>query len=146
MGCASWSLYVPLKKNLRGTPLTVISKLCDYDNCFILTDKISDSDIRDIPKLLGPDDLQHLYYSPVLGLHKEAVERAEYDARHFESCEITARRVLGMWRQEKGSEATRGKVLQALEESGCRDARRQLEEKWNLKGRNLLKHMEICKD
>ena len=105
---------------------------------FILTDVVSDSDIRDITKLLTPSHLQHFYYSPALGLQKMAVERVEYDAR-FESPDVRGWRVLEMWRKEKASEATRGKVLQALEESGCRDARRKLAEKWELKGRNLLK-------
>ena len=109
------------------------------NNCFIFTDKISDSDIREISKHLGPFDLRRLYYSPVLGLKKEAVEKAEYDAR-FETCDIRAWRVLGMWQQQKASEATRGKVLKALEECGCWDAMGKLAEKWNLKGRNLIKY------
>ena len=107
-----------------------------------MTDKISDSDIRDITKLLGPSDLQCLYNSPILGLQKAAVEKTEYDAR-FESCDVRAWRVLEMWRQTKASGATRGKVLQALEESGNVEARRKLEEKWNLKGRKLTKLL-IC--
>ena len=100
---------------------------------------ISDSDIIDIPKLLGPSDLQRLYYSPVLGLQKVAVERAEYDDR-FKTSDVRAWGVLEMWRKEKASEATRGKVLQALEDIGCTDAKRTLEEKWSSKGKSLLKY------
>ena len=110
-----------------------IKKAQIFLTVFILTDKISDSDIIDIPKLLGPSDLQRLYYSPVLKLQKVAVEKAEYDAR-FESCDVRAWRVLEMWHKKAASEATRGKLLQALEESGNIGASRKLKEKWNLTG------------
>ena len=54
---------------------------------------------------------------------------------------VNARKVLELWRDQKGHLATRQAILEALDGCGNRNAREQLEETWKLKGMFIICNM-----
>ena len=82
---------------------------------------------------MGPAELQHLFHQ--LGIPSAEIEKAEIKAGTLD-VDLKARKVLETWRQRNDEEATREKILCALEECGYRYAKKILEKKWMLKGKN----------
>ena len=81
--------------------------------------------------MLGPADLQNLFYS--LRLTTPDIEKAE-GSSGTSDVDLRARKVLEMWRQRNGKQATRERVLQALGACENKNARDKLEQIWNTEG------------
>ena len=90
---------------------------------------VSDKDIRDIAKEaeLTFADLHNLYGK--LDLSDAEIETQERIADTGDFM-LQAERVLTYWRQKNGKEATRRKLLTALEECKCYKAKEILENRW----------------
>ena len=91
---------------------------------------VFDKDIRDVARKaeLTYADLHHLYGE--LELSHAEIENQERiaDTKDFM---LQAKHVLIFWRQKKGKEATRVKLLTALQECKLSRAKEILEERWN---------------
>ena len=81
-----------------------------------------------IPKLLSIDELKFLYIE--LGLESRDVEKAEAEAGTTNE-NLKARQVLLEWRKNKGHDATREFVLEALEKCGNTRAMEELHKTWS---------------
>ena len=93
-------------------------------------EKLSDKDILDIIKAkLSRAELHRLFLE--LGISDTDVENAERiaDSRDIG---LQANKVLKMWREKIGKNATRRRIINALTECSFMDAKEILEEKWSL--------------
>ena len=92
---------------------------------------VTDDDIRDVANKaeLTHADLHHLYGELKL-LHSEIEQQERIaDTKDFM---LQAERVLTFWRQKNGKEATRDKLMTALQECKLNRAKEILEERWKL--------------
>ena len=85
---------------------------------------MSDDDLMAVIDLLDPAQLQKLYVR--LGLQKTDTGKAKY----LESRTTPDLQVLLQWRKNRGSEATKEAIMQALDKCGNMEARDYLFWKW----------------
>ena len=118
--------------------LAVIETIDSFSDSFIFyaltsigtgMQKVSDKDIADVVKELSQIELKHVYEE--LGLSHIEVENAE-DEEKSNALDLKAKRVLRHWRQMNGSQASRKKILHALEKCKYRNAMEELQEKWGV--------------
>ena len=90
---------------------------------------VSDKDIRDVAMKIGlkRDDLHKLYGELLLTLSEIEKEERNADTKDYS---IQAVRIISFWREKNGKEATRKKILDALQMCNHNKARQMLEEKW----------------
>ena len=67
----------------------------------------------------------------MLGLKKNEIENAEISA-DTKNVQLTARSVLYHWRSTKGSDATKGAILEALTKCKYKEAVQTLSKEWNI--------------
>ncbi|XP_072049912.1 uncharacterized protein [Amphiura filiformis] len=89
---------------------------------------LTDAEIGDIIKQLGPDDLQKLYSA--LGLSSQQVQKIE-SGTETTDVDLRARCVLEFWR-ESNQQASHNAILDALEKCQNREAKEKLETLWNI--------------
>ena len=89
--------------------------------------EISDRDLKTVIKQLSRDDLQNLYIE--LELTAGTVQKAEYRANTTD-VELKAMEVLREWRRDKGPQATKTAILDALTECNKIEVVEELTKIW----------------
>ena len=97
----------------------------------VVHNSIPDADIRDVIKHLGPDELQKLFFE--LELTSQQIQKAKRSTDTHD-VELQAMSVFELWRKDRGQHATHFAILDGLEECDNRDAKEELEKKWNITG------------
>ena len=91
-------------------------------------EKVSDRDILDVAKVL-PAHRHTFFYE--LDMTDSDIQNAEMSADSRDAV-LQIRKVLTLWRQQNGSNATRRKVVDALIECGFNEAKEILAKKWDI--------------
>ena len=87
---------------------------------------MSVKDLQDVIRRLGPSQLQHLYIA--LELNHNDVQKQEVRANTHD-IDLKAIAVLRFWQDQNGEDATKERILEALEYMGVKA---ELENIWNI--------------
>ena len=104
------------------------------------TEKATDSDFIDVIQLLGPVDLQKLFYA--LDTKQRDIKIADRCSASPELEDLKAIQVFQKWRKDYGKKATRKLVLDALTRCDNVEAEEELAERWKNLGENEVQ--SVC--
>ena len=100
-----------------------------------LIEAASDSDFSDVIDLLGPSELDRLFYA--LDIRTQDRDRAKVNAGVLPDAYLMAKNVLEFWRMKNGHAACRDVIVDALMKCKYYKAIKELQTKWNLEGEDF---------
>ena len=92
---------------------------------------MTDNDIDLVVRKVRLNDYDKLYTK--LGLSDNDVEKQRANVTVNNDVHLKERKVLLFWREKNGHDATRMKIITALEEAGCKDTSDKLKTLWSSK-------------